>query len=231
MSRTRTFTQLIADVRSRTNTEESTFVTDAEIGEFLNQELAELWGRICGGSGAPFYRSIFPITVTVGTNYYPLPDDFLSAQGVEATFDGEAYTIRSFMQTERAQLSNTTRYPWRVGTMYRIQADNIEFQPVSEAFSATLYYTPSCPRLVSGTDTFDGYNGWEVAAIYGACATVNAKEETDPSFYEGRKAQILRQIDTQISARDGAEPERIQDVRPDPMISDMFGFGSGWVPP
>ncbi len=227
MSRTRTFAQLIADVRSRTNTEVSTLVTDAEIGEWLNQELAELWGRICNGAGAPFYRSIFPINVVLGQNLYPLPDDFMSGQGVEATFQGQPYSLRSFMQTERALLIGRVRYPWRVGTMYRIQAANIEFQPVSEAFYAELFYTPCQPRLVDPTDTFDGFNGWETAAIYGACATVNAKEETDPSFYEGRKGSIYRQIDAQIAARDGMDPERVQDVRPDPLLSDLLGM---WGP-
>lgn len=212
MSRTRTLAQMISDVRSRTNMEASTFVSDAEITEFLNVELAELWARIAQGSGAPHYRAAFAIAVIATQTLYPLPADFWQAQGVEATIDGVPYAIRSFMPKERAGLTSNNRYPCQATLRYRIQAGNIEFQPVSSAFPATLFYTPSQPRLVNAGDTFDGYNGYEAAAIYGACATVQAKEETDPSFYAGQRDRIYRLIDSLASQRDASEPERVQDV-------------------
>lgn len=228
MARTRTLTEMIADVRQRTNLENSEFVTDPEITEYLNQELAELWARIAQGSGAPHYRSAYPISATTDQTLYPLPDDFWQVQGVEATIDGVTYRMRSFGPAEHARLvSSTARWPWYDGTKYRIQAENIEFQPVTQAFNAVLYYTPSQPRLVDGGDTFDGYNGYEMAAIYGACATVQAKEDTDPNFYLGQRERIYRLIDSLAAQRDAAEPERVQDVTLG--WSDGL-FVDGWVP-
>lgn len=228
MARTRTLTEMIADVRVRTNLETSTFVTDAEITEYLNQELAELWARIAQGSGAPHYRSAYSIAVAVGQTLYPLPADYWQCQGVEATIDGSTYRLRSFAPAERAALaSSLTRYPWFDATKYRIQAENIEFQPVNQAFDAVLYYTPSQPRLINGGDTFDGYNGYEMAAIYGACATCQAKEETDPTFYLAQRSRIYDLIESLAAQRDASEPERVQDV----MIGcgDIF-YGNGWIP-
>ena len=172
---------MIADVRGGTNLETSTFVTDPEITEYLNQELAELWARIAQGSGAPHYRSSYSISVTTGTTLYALPATFWQVQGVEALIDGLTYRLRAFNGAEHATMANSfTRYPWFDNTRYRIQASNIEFLPVNQAFSATLYYTPCQPRLVSGSDTFDGFNGYEMAAIYGAQEIRDASRRRPP---------------------------------------------------
>lgn len=222
MSRSRSLGDMIQDVRQRTNMETSTFVTDAEITEYLNVELAELWARIAQGSGAPHYRAAFPYAVVATQNLYPLPGDFWQAQGVEAVIGGVPYSIRSFMPVERAGLTSRDRYPCQATLRYRIQADNIEFQPVTTAFAATLFYTPSQPRLVNAGDTFDGYNGYEAAAIYGACATVQEKEDTDASFYSGQRERIYGLIDSLAAQRDASEPERVQDVIGG-SVDELFG--------
>lgn len=46
MARTRTLTQLIADVRDRTDTENSQHVTDAQITRYINQSIAALYALI-----------------------------------------------------------------------------------------------------------------------------------------------------------------------------------------
>lgn len=228
MSRTRTLTELIADVRQRTNLESSVFVTDPEITEYINQELAELWSRLTQGGGQPFYRAFTAISVTVGTSLYALPADFWTLQGVEATLNGVTGALTPFMPVQRAGL--TVASPW--GTCspvrYRLQAGNIEFLPANQAFTATVFYTPTCPRLVGGADTFDGFNGFELAAIYGACATLQAKEESDYSFYAGQKERIYKHLDSLSGARDASMPERVEDV----MGVGPWDFvaGAGWLP-
>lgn len=214
MSRTRTLIEMVTDVRQRTNMENSSFVTDAEIREFLNQALAELWSRLTQGGGQPHYRSQTTISVVTGTSVYALPVDFWTLQGVEASLNGITGALSPFMPVERAALSGASRSPWGLVSpvRYRIQADNIEFLPATETFDATVFYTPSCPRLVEDSDTFGGFNGYEMAAIYDACATVLQKEESDPSFYAGQRDRIYRHIETLSNNRDASMPERVQDV-------------------
>lgn len=230
MSRNRSLEEMIADVRTRTNLENSTFVTDAEITEYLNQELAELWGHLTQGAGQPPFRSVSTVAVTPGTTLYPLDATFWQLQGVEAVIDGITTALRPFMPFERAGMVNasslTARYPWHDTLKYRIQGDNIEFLPDVGAFTANVWFTPCQPRLTTGSDTFDGFNGFEVAAIYGACATVQAKEETDPSFYLGQRERIYGHISGLIAQRDASMPERVQDV----MSSGDVFFGQGWTP-
>lgn len=218
--RSRTLTDMIADVRQRTNMETSTFVSDAEITELLNVGLAELWARLCMNGGQPFYQARTTLSVTAGQPLYTLPVDFLSLQSVMGTINGWTGRLESFMPAQRAGLVNSGNGPWGqfTSTRYRIQGNAIEFLPATETFTATLLYTPTCPRLVNGSDTFDGFDGYEVAAIYGACASVQQKEDTDMTFYAGERDRIYRLIDTMAAARDMSSPERVNDVRGD----DLF---------
>lgn len=213
MSRARTLTNLIADVRNRTNMENSTFVTDAEITEYLNQEIAELWARLTQGAGQPYYRGSTTYSVSnAGSGVYNLPSDFWVLQEVVATINGTSRNLAPFMPSERGTLS--VNNPWCVdgSVMYRLAPSSIEFLPVTQSFTVTMYYTPAATRLASGSDTFDGFNGYEMAPIYGACATIQAKEQTDPSFYIGQRERIYKHIESLASQRDMGMPERVQDV-------------------
>lgn len=212
MSRSRTLTAMISDVRLRTNQENSTFVTDSEITEYINQELAELWTRLVMAQGQPHYRSSTTISVVTPTAIYALPADFWTVQEVSGTANGSTFNLRPFMANEHAALSSTGIFAPYGPVMYRIQAGNIEFRPATESFTATVYYTSYQPRLVAGSDTFDGFNGFEMCAIAGACATVLAKEESDPSFYLSLKDRFYTTAERAAAHRDMSSPERVQDV-------------------
>lgn len=223
MARSRTLQNLLLDVRRRTNQENSTFVTDLELTEYLNQALAELWGRLVLNQGATHYRSETTVSVVSGTALYALPADFWTMQEVIATQNGITGSISPFSVAEHALLSNgATLLPF-ASVRYRIQADNIEFRPATESFTATLYYSPCQPRLTGTFDangaltasssTFDGFNGYELAAIYDACAQICAKEETDPGFFMNQRDRIYTRIDALAAHRDMQNPERVQDVR------------------
>lgn len=226
MARTRTLTNLIADCRQRANMENSTFVTDAEITEILNQELAELWERLVGNAGQPFYRSQTSISVVSGTALYSLPADFWQVQEVTATISGVTHMITPFMPSEHGWLTTAGAWGPYAPVQYRIQSNNIEFVPATQNFTVTLYYSPCQPRLVNAGDTFDGFNGWEVAALAGTVAVMLAKEESDmASFWENRKAQAYVRIDKASAARDAFMPERVQDVETGQMWPGML---LGW---
>jgi hypothetical protein len=213
VARTRTLTNLIADCRRLAKMENSTFCTDADITEMLNQELAELQSRLGQVQGQPLYRSSATIPVTSGTSSYSLTTyapDLHMLQGVEATIAGQTVVLQPFMPIEHGVLSSDGTSAF--GVFYRLQGNSIEFLPDSESFTATIYYTPTQTRLVNAGDTFDGFNGYEMAAIYGTVAQMLAMEESDPSFWEGRRERIYRHIEAIAAQRDASMPERVQDV-------------------
>ena len=130
------------------------------------------------------------------------------------------------MEYERASLLNSQYFSASRsgGPRYRIQADNIEFLPTTRDLSVEMFYVRDSPRLSDDTDTVDGFNGYEVAAIYGACATVLQKEESDPTFYLTQKDRILKRIDALAAHRDGSHPERAVDVTGDLDLVEI-----GWM--
>lgn len=227
MARERTAEDLVADVRRRANLEESDFVTDEEILEYLNQELAELRGRLRMNEGQVHEVLSKDIAVVADTEAYDLPLDFWELLSVNATIGGRPRTLEPFMESERADLLAGPFYSTVLSPMYRVMGTKIEFLPASQDFTATIRYAPNTGRLRLGQvppDKVDGYNGYEVAAIYGAVAICNAKEETDPSFYLAQKDRILKQIDALAAQRDAGRPERVSDVTAG-LTGDFGPFG------
>lgn len=212
MARYRTLTNLLLDVRQRTNQENSTFVTDSELTEWINQEIAELEVKLALAQGQPHFRSSIDYSVASPTSLYALPAGFWAAQEVTATANGHTSHMLPFMPGEHGALSSASAFQPMTAVRYRIQAGNIEFRPVGESFTATLYYSPSQTRLVSGSDAWDGFNGYEMAAIYGACAQVMAKEESDTSYFERQRERIYQTITAAAAHRDMSNPERVADV-------------------
>jgi hypothetical protein len=224
MARTRTAEELVADVRNRAGMEFSELLDDSEILEILNQELAELRGHLRMNEGQVHKQEKTDIAVVAGTTLYDLPDDFWELLGCVATIGGRVRPMEPFMENERPNLENGTYFATIAAPMYRIADDFIEILPATQDFTLTLRYAPTQGRLRLGrtpADTVDGYNGYEVAAIYGAVACCQAKDQADPSFYEGRKARILMHIDALAAQRDAARPERVTDVTGG--LSDEFG--------
>lgn len=218
MARTRALSDLIADVRSRANMETSTFVTDAEITEWLNQELAELHIHLVTNEGQPHFRQQQNLSVLQNVALYPLPSDFYRVQRITANISGYNMDLEPFMESERASLLNSTIYGYVArgsSPMYRVQGSNLEILPATRAYSATLFYVQRCPRLVSGTDTTDGFDGYEMAAICGATAIALQKEESDASLYLAHKVNWLRLVDSAAPNRDASHPERVADVTGD----------------
>src|SRR6185369_4464796 len=120
-------------VRSRTNMENSEFVTNDEITEFLNEEYAELLGRITLNEGQPHYISTTTINVTSGTSLYALPADFWKVLRMVALVDGVYRDMTPFMEGERADLLNSQYLAafFSSGPRYRVQGDNIEILPAT----------------------------------------------------------------------------------------------------
>ena len=229
--RLRTVEDLVMDVRNRAGCEGQgdNFVTDPEILEWLNQELAELRGHLRMNEGQPHKRLSKDIACTAGTSLYDLPLDFWELLSVEAVIGGRTRMMEPFMENERADLSNGAFFATIISPMYRIANNQIEILPASQDFTITVRYAPNEGRLRLGQvppDTVDGYNGYEIAAVYGATASCLEKEKLDPSFYEGRKMRILAQIDALAAQRDAGRPERVTDVTGG-LGGDFGPFGFG----
>lgn len=221
MARTRTLTQLIADVRDRTDTENSQHVTDTQITRYLNQSIAALYALIVEQDESDFVlQNTFTAiagaessTIEKTPGVATLPYKILAVDVIDA--NGLSYPVPRFMYGERGFL-DTQDGTW--GVLQRVhyqwrETSSLYWSPPWE--SPTLIrvtYVPSPADLVLGSDTYDGRAGWEEWVTLDASIRVLLKEESDASDFVRERATVEARILRQITARDRANPKRVRDV-------------------
>ena len=216
MARSRTLTELIAEVRQRADIEGSTHITDAEITRMLNQSIARLYGEIsqrCEGD----YATKVTITTASAVEAYALPNDFwrLSSIPPIGNLSGRQTTMRRWSTHDRGLLLDPVR-SWSSArpVYYRlIASDQISFLPIPDGvYSVDVWYIPASPILVAAGDKFDGRNGWEEFVIIDAVIKCITKEEGDASVFAQEREMLRREINEQAASKDLADTERVQDV-------------------
>lgn len=217
MARSRTLTNLMADVRLRADRVSDEYVSDAEVTEYINQSIAELYDLLVEARGASYYESSTDITTSNGTTLYSLPADFYQLIAVEAVVNGtDRITLRQFDRQDRAYLVSATPGWSGQPLYYRIRAGQIELLPTPSAnIKVTVYYVPFSARLVSGSDTFDGINGWEEYVVADAarkCATREESWELVASLKQDVEA-LKERIRNMAPARDAFQPPKVIDTR------------------
>jgi len=212
MARTRTLTNLIADVRAVADIEGDLHVTDAQITEFLNQGITELYDMLVEARGHEYYLTSGTVATVSGTETYSLPTDFMELHKVDIAVNGSNWDLTPYSLHERNdynQTSGGSTYP----VVYRVIGGNISLLPVPRAvYTVTLRYVPCATRLASGSDTFDGISGWEEYPIWRAAAYCLAKEESDPSFALQMLATLKKRIENMATKRNAYGAERVRDV-------------------
>lgn len=223
MARTRTLTELIADVRDRADAEVSQHVTDAQITRYLNQSIAALYALIVEQDESDFVEQVdidvaagavasgivtAPVDGTAINPYKLLAVDVINS-------DGTSWPVQRFMMGERANLDGEagtyaalsfTRYQWRgANTLYWSP-------PWQSAVTIRVTYVPSPTDLATGTDEYDGRAGWEEWVTLDSAIKVLAKEESDVTDMVRERALVEQRILKQIVARDRAQPKRVRDV-------------------
>jgi hypothetical protein len=218
MSRVRTLTNLIADTRQRAGMESSQFVTDAEVTEYLNQSIAELYDLVLAARGEEYYSASGSFSTSPGIQTYSLPASFMQLLGVDVTLGGVTFTITPYNFAARNAFNQWrawTAMAWGPGqaVYYRLQASNISFIPTpTGVYTVNLWYVPCATRLSGPGDTFDGFNGWEEYVVVDAAMKCLEKEESDVSQLAARKMSLTARIQGMAGNRDAGNPETVSDV-------------------
>lgn len=223
MARTRTLTELIADVRDRADAENSEHVSDAQVTRYINQSIAALYALIVEQDESDFAAEC-TFTATAGDTSTSIPNVLVEGAFIEpykilavdvVGADGFSWPVPRFMMGERAALDaedgqwgivTATRYQWR-GTK-----DLFWSPPWDSDRTIRVTYIPSPTDLSSGANTYDGRAGWEEWVTLDSAIKVLAKEESDVTDLVRERALVEQRILKQIVARDRAQPKRVRDV-------------------
>jgi len=214
-----TFTEadLRTRARRRADMENSNFVSDAEIQDYLNSSISELHDFMVK-SFEDYFVSEQTYNVPIATGGANLPDDFYKALGVDYESGGITSTLRAYSFSER----NVYNTPYAVidrlaEPMYKVEGTKIKLIPNnSQSGTITLYYVPVAPAFADTTDsaTIDFViPGFVEYVVVATAIRMLMKEESDVSALERERQQLASRIIRAISPRDASGSHAIRDVR------------------
>ena len=225
MAESTTVSTMISLIRRKTDQENSTFVTDDELIEFIDLSYKELYNKLIEANSTYFLTST-QISVVGGQDIYALPTDFYKVQGVDVNVSGDrAISARPFNFEERNRKNYNGYYANSFG--YIIRGDSIQFLPTPfGSQNVVLWYIPLPQTITATTDTINTVNGgfrWIVADV---CIMVATKEESDTTSFETEKMRHEENIRKSFAIRDEGMAQRVTDIND---INDYYFDGYGGV--
>ena len=182
--------------RRRADMENSTFVTDAEIQDYLNSSISELHDFMVK-SYEDYFVSEQAYTIPLAASGANLPDDFYKALGVDYNSGGITSTLRAYSFTER----NIYNTPFAVidrlaQPMYKIEGNKLKIIPEnSQSGTITLFYVPVATQFSSTvTEIENVIPGYEEYLVVAAAIRMLMKEESDYRALENERQQISSRI-------------------------------------
>jgi hypothetical protein len=238
-----------ADMSGSTTSDQ--LIPDSTWNQYINASLGEYHDLVVRND-VRFYLTSSIFTLAPGQNTYPLPVNFMVANGFERSYDGSGtpgtwYDVPKFPWRERNWGNNSyislLMLPW---VRYNIYGTNIMITPqISAAGLYQLWYYPQPPVLVADTDSMfsldapgygtmgggDDRSWWEYVVVDVAIKALQ-KEESDVSVLMAQKQGLMARIELMGSDRDFAEPEQIGRRGPSNGgyggPGNIMGGGFGW---
>lgn len=216
-------TTLRSRVRTRADMVNSTFVSDAEVTQFINDAAQELHELIVQNFGDDYFSpQVHSFTTVAGTEAYNLPTSpaFFKLLGISLQIDGAWRPIRKFAFSAREFYREDTGGRPR----YRLEQSTFRLLPApAGVYSGKLWYVPKLTLLVNGADELEGVHGWEEFVVVSAAIGCVLKEEGDISSLQLAKQEQVQRIQRASARRDPGAPHQVVDV-------DELGDEDEWLP-
>ncbi len=218
--RTVTLANLIKSAQRYADMENSSFISQQEWIDYINNASAKYWNLINGLTQDYNINELY-FALNFGQQDYALPTDFLYVRGVDVNISAGATALTdNWISVERYMLSERNVSRIYITTLcglyylkYRIQGNNLRFEPTPQAYqTARLIYTPVMPNLLNLTDTIDGINGFDDYIAMLSAARALDKEKSDNSFLMMNIQMFEAQVKAAADDRNRDQADRVQDV-------------------
>lgn len=215
-------------VRRRADIENDPFHSVDEILDYINESIAELYGKLVLARGDEYYATSVAATTIAGTNTVGLPPDFFKILGVRWLFTPTRRIKLLRMDFQKfLGLDNSVVQGWTdwSNIYYMTQQANAVFWPTPQAgHNIVIWYIPAAVALSAPGDTFDGINGWERFVVLHAVRLVKMKREESTAIVDAGIQDIEAKIDSLSGSRDDGQPSHIIDVDPVSVYADGYGW-------
>jgi len=203
MPGTVTLADLVTRVKRRASFENSAFVSDAEVEEYIEQSLGALYDLVIESAGPVFWQHTTTTTSTVaGTQVYltesasQLSADIYKVIGVDVFWEGKWRKIKPYFASDELMMEDETGWTHWSRIFYRMvfpamakgplqtaaaNARHIQFIPAPAAVhSFRIRYIPSPGdwSTSGATYLFHGLSGWDEWIVCDSAAKCLEKEES-----------------------------------------------------
>jgi hypothetical protein len=215
-------------VRRRADIEDDPFHSPEEILDYINESIAELYGKLVLARGDEYYATAINGITVGGTRTVGLPANFFKILGVRWQFTPTRRIKLLRMDFQKFMgLDNSTVLGWTdwSNVYYMTQQANAVFWPTPRgAHNITIWYIPAAPALSGGGDTFDGINGWERFVVLHAVRLVKMKREESTAIVDAGIQDIEAKIDSLSGTRDDGQPSHVIDMEPVNVYADGYNW-------
>lgn len=190
-----------AQARQYADAVDSQNTTDPEANTWLNQSLAQLWGKLTKLDAQRFMvtstltpNDALEYDLADATVFAPTAEDFMSIVGVDWMHSGGRFPLEPFAIGDREVGSLRTL---AVGPVYGLTssaaryairrqgvdgaATRLAFDVAPPAGTYEMHYIQAPPELTSDLDRFDGVAGFEEWAILRVAILIAQREQSDIS--------------------------------------------------
>ena len=197
-----------------------TFVSDAEMNNYLNDSLLELHSLLITTYRAGQWGVVdLGATVLAGQNFFILNlTDFGRLLRVGMPYGGYIYPMEAGDATIDVITTTlaTTWTPWNVKYQLRMNgmaagSELLFTRPTSVDQNLNISFVRVAPVLAADTDT--SWMGWDDYAVIDVCIKCRVKEEADVSELESQKSQLQARITAQSTPLDMGRAPTVQDSR------------------
>ena len=226
-----TLAQLITRSRRRADQENSTFCTDAEITDYINDAVAELHEMMVNEFEL-YYVESTSLTLP-GANPSTLPADFWKALGCDFEYGGVKRRIRRYMFQERnVYESPLLKQGYMANTFFIIQGNQIRFIPESPpSGTVTFWYVPEPQQFSSASTSTQLHTvdkalakGFERFIVLDAAIKMMQKEESDTSILVAEREATRERLRQAAAVRTPGESRAIADVKAGTAFDDYINY-------
>lgn len=216
--------ELRTRARERADMENTTFISDAELNDYLQQSWFELYDLLVA-SYEDYFTTSSNSTVTSGSTI-ALPSDFYKLRGIDYQLDGSTWvSIRSYNFAERnLRARNFDRLvAGRRNIVYRMLAGSVQLLPENDALGTyKLWYIPRCATFASDSTAVTNVLDFDEYIVVDAAIKMLVKEESDPSALMMAKEALIKRIREMASNRDAGEPQTVADTRTSEAYAELL---------
>jgi hypothetical protein len=194
----------------------SNFVQDSELTNFINNSIAELHDILAEAYGSEYFVISTEFALSSQVQEYDLPDDFYILKGLDLKITNQDFiTVGPFNFNERNRYSELGVWDLAgvTNVRYRIVGQKLLFIPKPDRnATAKLWYVPLATKLVNDTDELNDFNAFSEYVIVDAAIKMMQKEESDVTVLMAQKQALEKRIRDRAAVRDAAGPESISDI-------------------